>query len=145
MELTEKTNTLNYFIKICNSHKYMGQAYVYIEDKLREYSQTSSLNKMLVLFNNIAFKSPAFQEAAKAAFIKAYNKDLALFLNYICDEKEKEDLFNRYSITLFEELGRNFSFSMDKVYKLRRLNKEDLAKFNGLKIPTKYTKNIISK
>ena len=144
-EMIRNAETFDHLKKMCKMKTYLGCVYVYIEDYLIQSSIPCSLDAMLMIFNNIESKSPAYQAAAKKALVRAYNHDLVSFVNLISENEINDEgtnfIFTNYA-KAFSDFGRDFHVDDDSIYHRRDEYKKTLAIIQGLEIPKKYKKNL---
>ena len=144
-EMIRNAETFDHLKKMCKMKTYLGCVYVYIEDYLLQSSIPCSLDAMLMIFNNIESKSPAYQAAAQKAFVRAYNNDLVSFVNCLSEEEISDDatnfIFTNYAKD-FNDFGRDFHVDDDSIYHRRDEYKKTLAKIMEIEIPKKFKKNL---
>lgn len=139
-----ETNIKTYeCLKNLSKKRYIGQSYVFIEDVLKSQYEPYSLDSVLAIFNNIGSKTPKYQELAKKAVVRYYNKDLVRFFECIStdhiNDEATEFILTHYGKSL-NDFGKDFGVTADEFYHLRSRNKEDLSKFLGVELPRKYKK-----
>ncbi len=124
LNVIEAENKANIYkkLKMLFSQKYYSQAYIFIQDTLDEYGYECSIDNMLELFRNYSDMTPFEQQAAKKAFVDAYNNDMLTMLSFLqkeCDPNIDTKLIYDHIADNFEEFGRDFKISKQKFYSLR--------------------------
>ena len=137
--LLNKMEYLEWLKSVYSKHTYIGQVYVLINDILSAYRLSSSLQSMLEMFEGIEEKTAEERRLVESALIRAFNEDLyrcVYLLNNGMSDKEAEYILTHYARS-YNEFGRNFVLTRDKVYHLRSLNLDDIIEFTGYQRPVK--------
>lgn len=123
------SDSYNDFLTIAENHSYLSQAFVFIEDIFKECEQKNYVSKVIKVFDGIDKKSEEYQEKAKNYFVRVYNHELKRYMHYLkkagIPESEVDYLIN-FSATDYNQFGRKFVITDNRLHHLRYYNKNDI-------------------